>query len=76
MRSELSGCRTVAFVRNPDGSWFCRKRAHIVGPYGPMSTESGKTYRSEESVSGYDVAEWLDNWSGRRAIPVVCCRVA
>jgi hypothetical protein len=56
-----------AFVRNPDGSWLCRARAHVVGPYGPMTTTPGTTYCKGVLVSGYDVASWLDDWhEGRR----------
>ena len=59
-----------AFLRNPDGSWLCRYRAHFVGPYGPVSTTIGASCRKGEPIEGYDVAGWLDDWHERKAVPI------
>ena len=59
-----------AFVRNPDGSWLCRKRVHVVGPYGPFTIREGTTYRAGEAVLGYDIGNWLDDWITNKTIPI------
>ena len=59
-----------AFVRNPDGSWFCREPVHIEGFNGPMTTTPGVTYRKGKLVQGYDVARWLDEWLEQKAEPI------
>lgn len=58
-----------AFVRNPDGTWFCREVVHVLGPSGPMSTTPGVTYRQGRPVQGYDLAQWLDDWHGAQLAP-------
>jgi hypothetical protein len=58
-----------AFVRNPDGSWFCREPVQIIGPNGPMTATPGVTYRQGRPVQGYDLAQWLDDWHAREAPP-------
>jgi hypothetical protein len=60
----------AAFVRNPDGSWFCRDVVHFVSHNGPMSTTPGVTYRRGKAVQGYDIAAWLDEWHERRVAPI------
>jgi len=60
---------TQAFVRNPDGSWFCRA-VHIIGPQGPMTMTPGITYRKGKPIQGYDVASWLDRWNDHQVEPV------
>jgi hypothetical protein len=60
----------AAFVRNPDGSWFCRAVAHLLGPQGPLTVTPGVTYRKGRPVQGYDIAQWLDDWNNHRAVPV------
>lgn len=59
-----------AFVRNPDGSWFCRTTTHLIGPQGPLSVTPGVTYRKGKPVRGYDIAQWLDDWNDHRVAPV------
>lgn len=59
-----------AFVRNPDGSWFCREPILIVGMNGSASTTPGVTYRKGKLVNGYDVAQWLEDWQQYRVRPL------
>jgi hypothetical protein len=59
-----------AFVRDGDGSWFCRAPAHFLGPYGPMTVTPGVTYRRGEPIDGYDIARWLDEWESRQQAPI------
>jgi len=59
-----------AFVQNPDGSWFCRAPAQLIGPNGPYSTTPGITYRRGRPIQGYDIAEWLDAWKTEGQRPV------
>jgi len=59
-----------AFVRNPDGSWFCREPVHIVGMNGPASTTPGVTYRKGKLTNGYDVAQWLEDYQEYRVRPL------
>jgi len=61
---------TRAFVRNPDGSWFCREPVVILGPNGQWTTTPGVTYRRGKAVQGYDVAQWLDDWHNHQAAPL------
>ena len=58
------------FVRNPDGSWFCRSPRHIVGPNGPVTTTPGVTYRRGVPLNGYDIGAWLDDWERTRQLPL------
>jgi hypothetical protein len=59
-----------AFVRNPDGSWFCRARAEFVAPDGErMNVTPGASYRRGKLYSGQDIARWLDDWNAHRAVP-------
>jgi len=58
------------FVRNPDGSWFCRSPRHFIGPSGPMTTTPGVTYRRGAPLNGYDVGAWLDDWERTRQLPL------
>jgi hypothetical protein len=52
-----------AFVRNADGSWFCRAPAEFVAPNGVRtSVTPGATYRLGKPLNGVDVAKWLDEW--------------
>jgi hypothetical protein len=61
-----------AFVRNQDGSWFCRDVVHVRGPHGQASTTPGVTYRKGSKLLNgqYDVAEWLDQMSTSGQPPV------
>ena len=59
-----------AFVRNPDGSWFCRAPVHFVGPSGPFTATPGATYRRGRTMSGYDIAAWLDGWHEQKREPL------
>jgi hypothetical protein len=59
-----------AFVRNNDGSWFCREPVHLVGPNGPMTTTPGVTYRRGKLSQGYDLAMWLDEWHDHQTAPI------
>jgi hypothetical protein len=59
-----------AFVQNTDGSWFCRAPAHFLGRNGPHTTTPGVTYRRGRPTQGYDIAEWLDNWTKSGHPPV------
>jgi len=59
-----------AFVRNPDGSWFCREPVHFVGPNGSMTTTPGVTYRRGKLSQGYDIALWLDEWQDHQIVPI------
>jgi hypothetical protein len=59
-----------AFVRNPDGSWFCRAPVQIVGPQGPFTFTPGTTFSKGKSINGYQVAEWLDDWHEHGRIPI------
>jgi hypothetical protein len=60
-----------AFVRNADGSWFCRAPAEFVIPErGRFDVTPGVTYRRGHSpVGGADVAKWLDEWHSDGAMP-------
>jgi len=60
----------AAFVRNPDGSWFCREPVHLVSHNGPMTTTPGVTYRRGKTIQGYDIARWLDEWHDLRIEPI------
>ena len=60
----------ACFVRNPDGSWFCRAPAHLVGPTGPVSTTPGTSFRRGKTLNGYDLAAILDEWADHRRPPV------
>ena len=59
-----------AFVRNGDGSWFCREAVHLVGPNGPLTTTPGVTYRRGKLNQGYDIALWLDEWRHDQTVPI------
>lgn len=59
-----------AFVRNQDGSWFCRAPAHLIGANGPFTATPGVTYRRGRPINGYDIALWLDIWSEQRIAPI------
>ena len=59
-----------AFVRNPDGSWFCRAASHLIGPQGPMTVTPGVSYRRGRPIQGYDVGQWLDDWNDHEVAPV------
>ena len=59
-----------AFVRNPDGSWFCRAPIHFVGPSGPFTSTPGVTYRKGQTINGYDLAAWLDAWREFQREPI------
>jgi hypothetical protein len=59
-----------AFVRNPDGSWFCREAAPFVGAHGPMTATPGVTYRRGKLNQRYDIALWLDEWHGQKSAPI------
>jgi hypothetical protein len=59
-----------AFVRNPDGSWFCRAPVHFTGPQGPLTTTPGATYRRGHPLNGYDIARMLDDWYNARVPPI------
>jgi hypothetical protein len=59
-----------AFVRNPDGSWFCRAPGEFVHPNGErVSVTPGVTYRRGGSLHGIDVARWLDDWANHGKQP-------
>jgi hypothetical protein len=59
-----------AFVRDNDGSWFCREPVHFVGYHGPFTTTPGVTYRKGKLNQGYDVAVWLDEWHSQQLVPI------
>ena len=59
-----------AFVRNPDGSWFCREPVVIVGASGAFTTTPGVTYRKGKLVQGYDIARWLEDWHAHGVAPM------
>ncbi len=59
-----------AFVRNPDGSWFCRRAVHFVGAQGPLTTTPGVSYRKGKPLMGYDIAQWLDEWRHHQVAPI------
>ena len=59
-----------AFVRNPDGSWFCRAAKHIVGPNGPLTITPGVSYRAGRPVNGYDIGQMLTDWHYHRVEPL------
>lgn len=59
-----------AFVRNPDGSWFCRMPAELTGPNGPATTTPGVSYRRGKLLNGYDIAAWLDQWDATGEAPL------
>jgi hypothetical protein len=59
-----------AFVRNQDGSWFCRAPAQLIGANGPFTATPGATYRLGRPINGYDIAQWLDVWSEQRIAPI------
>ena len=59
-----------AFVRNPDGSWFCRAVRHILGPNGPLTITPGVTYRAGKPVNGYDIGQWLADWHDHQLEPI------
>lgn len=54
-----------AFVRNPDGSWFCCTPAEFALSDGTrVNVTPGVTYRRGKSLlAGRDIAQWLDDWS-------------
>lgn len=59
-----------AFVRDADGSWLCRRPAHLIGPNGPATTTPGVSYRRGKLVNGYDIARLLDEWMDTGQVPV------
>jgi hypothetical protein len=59
-----------AFVRNPDGTWFCRAPVQFIGAHGPATTTPGVTYRRGGGVYGYDIAQWLDDWERHGKGPI------
>jgi hypothetical protein len=59
-----------AFVRNADGSWFCRATVDFIAPNGERaSVTPGVTYRPGKLVMGFDIATWLDDWADHRKAP-------
>lgn len=59
-----------AFVRNADGSWFCRAPAEFIAPNGVrMGVTPGATYRAGKPLNGIDIAKWLDDWDAHGAKP-------
>ena len=60
-----------AFVRNPDGSWFCRAPAEFIPPTGDRVTVTpGVTYRVGKLAHGWDVARWLNEWTQHGRAPI------
>jgi hypothetical protein len=58
------------FVRNPDGSWFCRAPAEFIDPHGERhSLTPGVTYRPGRGFAGVDIAKWLDDWQRAKITP-------
>ena len=60
----------IAFVRNPDRTWFCRAPINFTGENGPFTTTPGATYRQGQAINGYDIATWLDNWDKDKREPI------
>ena len=59
-----------AFVRNADGSWFCRAPAEFVAHSGVrMSVTPGATYRRGRPFNGMEIARWLDDWDAHGTQP-------
>jgi hypothetical protein len=59
-----------AFVRNPDGSWFCRAPAEFVTHEGVRrSVTPGATYRLGKPLDGIDIARWLEEWNAHGVQP-------
>ena len=59
-----------AFVRNRDGSWFCRAPVQFMAVAGEIHTVTpGVTYRRGKLVHGVDIAQWLDDWHAHGASP-------
>ena len=58
------------FVRNPDGTWFCRAPIHIIGPNGPVTTTPGTSFRPGKLLNGYDIGAWLEAWNETGRAPL------
>lgn len=52
-----------AFVRMPDGSWFCRAPAEVTTPTGRIQVTPGTSYVRGRLHMGVDVAAALDDYT-------------
>lgn len=57
------------FVRNINGSWLCISPAEVFGDNGLLTTTPGFTYRQNQPIQGYAIAEWLDVWRAKGELP-------
>ena len=58
-----------AFVKLPDGGWFCKEVATLESQSGSIRITPGTTWKRGKLFMGVDIAQWLDDYAHNRSLP-------